>query len=51
MRRHQLLRVRSSASFYHLIGTGEEVGRHGEAERLGSLEIDDELELRVLLDR
>src|SRR5215470_19655783 len=33
------------------IGTGEESGWDGEAERLGCFEIDDQLEFRWLLDR
>src|SRR5215217_4244521 len=32
-----------ASSFYHLVGTGEERGWKGEAERLGSLEINHEL--------
>src|SRR6266700_2502086 len=40
-----------AASFYHLISAGEERGRHGEAEGLGGLEIDEQLDLRRLLDR
>src|SRR6267142_787496 len=35
----------------HLVGSGEDRWRHGEAEGLGSLEIDDQLECRRLLDR
>src|SRR6266567_5890073 len=31
--------------FYHLISAGEERGRHGEAEGLGGLEIDEQLDL------
>jgi hypothetical protein len=31
--------------FYYLVGEGEHSRRHGEAERLGSLEVEHELEL------
>src|SRR5262249_40774289 len=37
-------------SFNHLVGDGEQAVRHGEPERLGSLEIDREFELGRLLD-
>src|SRR5271165_1702060 len=39
------------ASFDDLVGAGEDRLRHGEAERLGGVEIDDQLECRRLLDR
>jgi len=37
--------------FDHLVGAEEQRERHVEAERLGSLEVDDHLDLRDLLDR
>src|SRR5262245_24126944 len=37
--------------FDHLIGAGEQRGRHGEADRVSSLEIDDEIVFRGLLHR
>ena len=40
----------SSASFDHLVGALLELQRHFEAERLGGLEINDELELGWRLD-
>ena len=42
--------MNSAASFDHLIGAGEQRGRHGEAECLGGLEVDGELELGGLFD-
>src|SRR5215813_10930418 len=35
----------TASLFDHLVGAGEEHWRHGEAERLGCLEVDDELQL------
>jgi hypothetical protein len=40
-----------AGSFYHLVGAGEQRGRHGEAEHLGGRQINDEIELGRLLDR
>jgi putative ABC transport system substrate-binding protein len=36
--------ARASHSFDHIVGAGEDRLRHGEAERLGGLQIDDQLE-------
>src|SRR6266851_2194209 len=37
--------------FDHLVGDGEQRLRYGEAERSGSFEVDDQLELGLLLNR
>src|SRR5215813_15656118 len=39
------------ASFDHLVGEGEQHRRNRQAERLGDLQIDDEIEFSRLLDR
>src|SRR5262249_1494653 len=41
----------STALLDHLICAREHCGRNGEAERLGSSQVDDKLDLRDLLDR
>ena len=38
-------------TFDHLVGAAEQRERDGEAERLGGLEVDDQLDFRGLLDR
>ena len=43
--------MNSAASLDHLIGGGQQRFWDGEAERLGGLEIDRELDLRDLLHR
>ena len=39
------------ASFDHLVGAGEQRGRHGEAKRIGGLKIDHQIEFYRSLDR
>jgi hypothetical protein len=41
----------SGASLDHLVGAGDESPRDLEAERLGSLEVQEQLNFRSLLDR
>ena len=41
----------TASLFDHLVGSREHRGRHGKAERLGSLEIDHKVKLGGLLDR
>ena len=40
-----------TASFNHFVGDSEQVGRHGEVQRLGGLEVDDKLESNRLQHR
>src|SRR5262245_64215813 len=48
---YQLQPTRAEGLFDHLVGAGEQRLRHVEAERLGCLEVDHQLELGWLLDR
>src|SRR6516162_2168281 len=47
----KMSRITRAASFDHLVGDGEHAGRNGEAERLGRLHVNDQLEFGRLLDR
>src|ERR1700737_4463682 len=44
-------RSKITSLFDNLVGAGEQLRRHVDAERLGSSEIDDEIEFGWLLDR
>ena len=41
----------AARSFDHLVGAAEQRGREREPDRLGGLEVDDQLDFRGLLDR
>jgi hypothetical protein len=43
-------RAKPSSLFDHLVGGGEQRLRHGQAERLGGLEVDHQLEARRLFE-
>src|SRR6266478_6452631 len=45
------VRRRARASFDHFVGARQQRGRHGDAERPGGLEVDDQLNPGWLLDR
>jgi hypothetical protein len=49
-RRHSCIAA-NCPSFDHLVGAGEQRGRHGEAERFRRLEIDDQFQPGALLNR
>src|SRR5713226_7517729 len=44
-------RMTEGISFNHRVGAAEQREREGDPERLGGLEVDDQLDLRGLLDR
>jgi hypothetical protein len=46
-----LTQCMEAASFDHLVGTGEQRGWHGKAERLRGFEVDHQFKIRRLLDR
>src|SRR5262249_19456119 len=47
----KMRRITRAVSLDHLVGAAEQRERNGEPERPGSLEIDDQLDLRCLLHR
>ena len=47
----KMRRITRAASFDDLVGDGEQFVRNLEAERLGRLEVDEQLNFRGLLDR
>jgi len=46
-----LMHRSNSKSFDHLVGAAEQRERHGEPERLGGPQVNDQLDFRELLDR
>ena len=47
----RMRRGKTASLFDHLVGAGEQHGRHLDAERLRGRQVDDEIELGRLLDR